>query len=480
MTDEPLVWTYWEGPCPDYIQVCLETIRRWCNVRVLGRDDFEVLWREDRDLSIDRLYVAHRADFIRAYLVHHYGGAWIDADCIVLRPIAPLADSLTTHDLIYYREPAGSIASNFFIANAGTPVTRSYYEAVVAHLRAQLPINWLEIGSVPLTSAIEMHPTFAHLLRTEAIMPISWTDSQRFLDPVPREALEDATRGGGGLHNHSAFCYMLSNHSMPAAIKTMSRSEILSTPIFLSYLINMALSGDSLAVAPNYRYWRQAGNGWASEYDRRKTRHPYYHIQEMMISDYIAHHTPSRILEWGCGTGRHLRNLLQIPNVEVFGFDQSETMLFADLTWASVDWRTSHLVVGDPTGPLPYPDAYFDIVFTCEALLHTRPDDLRQRLAEMVRVCRGHILHMESPASWNGYSPSCDGSWGHDLVSAYRDIGCECESLASGLSRQTPYLIVVNRDSVRWVWHPVMLSLYHRLETLLEEGFAQAGVPRYA
>src|SRR5262249_21575163 len=178
--------------------------------------------------------------------VHHYGGAWIDADCIVLRPITPLADSLATHDLIYYREPTGTIATNFFIANAGTPVTRSYYEAVVAHLRAQLPINWLEIGSVPLTLAIQMHPASASLVETETIMPISWTASQRFLDAVPQESLEDATRGRGRLHNHSAFCYMLSNHSMPAAIKTMNRTEILRTPIFFSYLINVALSGDSL------------------------------------------------------------------------------------------------------------------------------------------------------------------------------------------------------------------------------------------
>ncbi len=64
---------------------------------------------------------------------------------------------------------------------------------------------------------------------------------------------------------------------MPGALKTLSRAEILATPTFLNYLFRVALSGASTrTVAPNYRYWRQSGDIWASEYDRRKTRHPYY------------------------------------------------------------------------------------------------------------------------------------------------------------------------------------------------------------
>ena len=85
MIGELTAWTYWEGPCPEYIKLCIESIRRWCNVRVLDRTGFDELWSEDRDVPIDDLYVAHRADFIRIYLLHHYGGAWIDADCIMPR-----------------------------------------------------------------------------------------------------------------------------------------------------------------------------------------------------------------------------------------------------------------------------------------------------------------------------------------------------------------------------------------------------------
>ncbi len=109
--DAPPVWTYWEGLCPPYVELCLDSLRRHAGARVLDRASFDGLWTSDRDLPIDALYVAHRADYIRAYLLRHYGGFWIDADCVLLRPVAPLAALLDQHDLVTYREPAGSIAN---------------------------------------------------------------------------------------------------------------------------------------------------------------------------------------------------------------------------------------------------------------------------------------------------------------------------------------------------------------------------------
>jgi len=478
---ELTVWTYWEGPCPDYIQLCIQSMRRWCNLRLLDRKGFDDLWLEDCDLAVDGLYIAHRADFIRAYLLHHYGGAWIDADCIVLKPIAPLASYLADHDLVYYREPGGTVTNNFFLANPQTPLTRFYYEAVTAHLRANRPIQWLEIGSVPLTAAIQSNPSAAFELPTESIMPIAWNESQRFLDPVPEQALEQASHGAGTLHNAQSICYMLSNHSMPDLVKTLSKEELLTRPVLLTYLFHAALGADlSPAMAANYCYWRLSGGDWGPEYNRRKDRHPFFHIQEFMIADHVAHHSPCRVLEWGCGTGRHLRNLSQIPGVEAFGFDQSQTMLDAGFHWASTEWRAAHLAIGDPAGRLPYDDGAFDLVFTCEALLHTRPEDLEGRLSEFARICRGHVLHLESPPSWTGYSSSCNGCWGHDLPTAYGGLGRKCEILPSGFRHQVPYMVRINPDSVRWTWHPAMLSLYERLDLSIEQGFRQAEVPARA
>src|SRR5690348_2994358 len=43
-------------------------------------------------------------------------------------------------------------------------------------------------------------------------------------------------------------------------------------------------------VEPNYQYWRENGGAWADGYDFRKKRQVLYHIQELMLTQYIHEH----------------------------------------------------------------------------------------------------------------------------------------------------------------------------------------------
>lgn len=138
---------------------------------------------------------------------------------------------------------------------------------------------------------------------------------------------------------------------------------------------------------PNYAYWREHGGIWADEYNRRKLTQPYYHIQEIMLVDYFLHNSPGKVLEFGCGPGRHLRNLSGIPGIDVYGFDQSPTMVEGCIHWTDKKWIDEHISLGQPIGKLPYPDRCFDIVFTAEVLVHVRPEDLSGILTELIRVC---------------------------------------------------------------------------------------------
>jgi hypothetical protein len=85
------IWLYWEGPRPGYIDLCLQSVLlQHPDAHLLDRAGFDRLWRSDRDLPIDDLSLNHKSDFIRAYLLQHYGGLYLDMDCIVLRSLAPI------------------------------------------------------------------------------------------------------------------------------------------------------------------------------------------------------------------------------------------------------------------------------------------------------------------------------------------------------------------------------------------------------
>src|SRR5437867_11444541 len=113
-------------------------------------------------------------------------------------------------------------------------------------------------------------------------------------------------------------------------------------------------------LAPNYRWWREHGRGWFAEYEARKQRQVLYHIEELMLAEYFAHHAPARVLEFGCGVGRHLRYLTQIPGIEAYGFDQSPTMAAECAHWADPQWIAERVRVGEPGGGFPNPAGGLD------------------------------------------------------------------------------------------------------------------------
>lgn len=223
-------------------------------------------------------------------------------------------------------------------------------------------------------------------------------------------------------------------------------------------------------ISPNYEHWNATGAGWAAEYDRRKKRMPYYHLQEAMLVSYVAARAPLRVLEYGCGPGRHLRNLSAIPGVEIHGYDQSESMARGCLTWADEAWFETHVHVGGPTGRLPFEDGSFDLVYTSEVLIHVGPGDLAGRLAELRRVARREVLHVE-PSPGAVVDPDAHaGCWNHDLVAAWAALGARCELLSRGYTRQSPYRVILDGSAPAWDWPEALLAVYRRMEADLAPG----------
>ena len=87
----------------------------------------------------------------------------------------------------------------------------------------------------------------------------------------------------------------------------------------------------------NYRWWQDHGDGWRDEVAARKAYMPIYHLQEIFLEEYFARVAPAKVLEFGCGFGRHLEYLRRIPKLDVYGFDQSESML-EGMRWARPSW----------------------------------------------------------------------------------------------------------------------------------------------
>ncbi len=104
-----------------------------------------------------------------------------------------------------------------------------------------------------------------------------------------------------------------------------------------------------------------------------------------------------RILDVGCGKGRYIKNLLvEYPDNKYYAVDVSLSVLkYIDLD----DVEKTQGMLTD----IPYPDDYFDLVYTCEALEHSV--DISSAIAEMCRVAKrgGKVVIVDKSIDMLGF-----------------------------------------------------------------------------
>jgi SAM-dependent methyltransferase len=127
----------------------------------------------------------------------------------------------------------------------------------------------------------------------------------------------------------------------------------------------------------------------AGVYDASLPAHVVEHYLRKRTAFILAHCPPGKGLDVGCGTGV-LAERLADAGYEMTGVDPSEGMLEV------LRERTPAVTTVQASGTsLPFEDGGFDLVF-CVAVMHhiADLDDVRQTLAEMVRVARpsGRVL----------------------------------------------------------------------------------------
>ena len=233
------IWSMWFGDKPAYIQLCQESLMRYCpEACILDLDGFKALQQFDTDIDLSHLCPAHRADWMRLYLLFSYGGLWVDADCIVIKPLQRFLDAVRCCWTLAYREGHGNSIPGSFL---GCPplsyhITDVYHRATEI-VRSKRDPGWMELLGWNIEQVLKEHDYKGYFqCDRNQIEPVSWNGSWgAFFDRGP-----DSKHEARFLHN--AYTYMLSNNSFPPEVRTMTREELLEGDWFISYLFRKALS----------------------------------------------------------------------------------------------------------------------------------------------------------------------------------------------------------------------------------------------
>lgn len=259
------VWLYWEGYKPEWIKACHKSIFDHVgNVKLIDPERFDALRDRDREIDISNLCIAHRADFIRAFLLARFGGLWLDSDCIVLKSLEPLINILNDYDFMAFRERQGHLSNSFIGAPLNSKIAHSYYNIVCEILRSGQVIEWLTIGSNALTDAIYNTGTRWYEIDISYIQPVCWSNQEAFF------ALRDLNEHDQFFNNES-FCYMLANSTVADFVKNNPGSDMLQERTFFNFLLKKSADQKSLSISAR----KELSNNTGGSVDRHieETRH---------------------------------------------------------------------------------------------------------------------------------------------------------------------------------------------------------------
>jgi SAM-dependent methyltransferase len=94
-----------------------------------------------------------------------------------------------------------------------------------------------------------------------------------------------------------------------------------------------------------------------------------------------------RVLDLGCGSGRHLVYLAK-HGFEVYGIDIAKHGIEIAEDWLKKERLKAYLEVDDIYDKLPYNDNFFDAVISTQALYHGKIEDIQRLIKEIERILR--------------------------------------------------------------------------------------------
>jgi len=105
------------------------------------------------------------------------------------------------------------------------------------------------------------------------------------------------------------------------------------------------------------------------------------------ISQLFKEHHAKKVLDLGFGSGRHTFYLAE-KGFTVHGIDISREGLRLTKSWLKKKNLKADLKIGNIYDKLPYSDDFFDAIISIQVMHHSRIENIRELIKEMVRVLR--------------------------------------------------------------------------------------------
>lgn len=145
---------------------------------------------------------------------------------------------------------------------------------------------------------------------------------------------------------------------------------------------------------PSHDLGATAWSAWDARWRTPEGRAPWLEPEPevLALADELKRRGARRVLDLGCGVGRHAIHLTR-QGFEVCALDAASAGLAHVRDWAQREALNVDVSHGEMTD-LPYPDARFDAVIAWNVIYHGAPDVIVATVGEIRRVLRPGGLYL--------------------------------------------------------------------------------------
>jgi len=126
---------------------------------------------------------------------------------------------------------------------------------------------------------------------------------------------------------------------------------------------------------------------WGKVYKEKGRYFDKPHRDLPKIAKILKRAKAKRVLDLGCGTGRHLVFLAK-QGLDVYGTDVSGIAIKMSKEWLNNEKLSASLKIHDMTKKLPFKDNFFDCVISIQVIHHAEIKSIRNTISEIYRILK--------------------------------------------------------------------------------------------
>jgi hypothetical protein len=236
---------YWEGKEYKLIQILRELIilhsknGKGYNIHLINNQNLNK-YVDKLPKCFDKMKLAHKADYIRVFVIKKRGGIWLDSDTLVLDRLDSLFELIEKKDGFLIKENNKILWNGIFGSKKNTIFMNKWYSDIIKILDEKNEnIDWADLGCTTMDRIYNENPQYLSNYKIfnglDTMYPVNWNLCVEELINKPYNNYLNLIR------KYQPLLVLVNSVYKHEIFESKSKLEIYNMKLTLNYFINKSI-----------------------------------------------------------------------------------------------------------------------------------------------------------------------------------------------------------------------------------------------